>query len=135
MKFRRDRRILTFMGISLGVILVGILILKFIQPIAIIGMILISCGLVGLMVGLRIASKPVYYFIEDERSVRIKEKAGYSAYGMMTYVAVIIMLLKMLKISPSLTPSSDFFDGVLVMWVIGLYAFLILKWHYNKMGE
>jgi uncharacterized membrane protein len=135
MKFRRDRRILTFMGISLGVILVGILILKFIQPIAIIGMILISCGLVGLMVGLRIASKPVDYFLEDERSVRIKEKAGYSAYGMMTYVAVTIMVLKMLKISPSLTPSSDFFDGVLVMWVIGLYAFLILKWYYGKTGE
>jgi len=135
MKFRRDKRILTFMGISLGVILIGILILKLIQPIAIIGIILISCGLVGLMVGLRIASKPVDHFLEDERSVRIKEKAGYSAYGMMTSVAVIIMLLKMLKISPSLTPSSDFFDGVLVMWVIGLYAFLILKWYYNKTGE
>ena len=87
------------------------------------------------MVGLRIASKPVDYFIEDERSVRIKEKAGYSAHGMMTYVAVIIMVLKMLEISPSLTPSSDFFDGVLVMWVIGLYAFLILKWYYGKTGE
>ncbi len=135
MKFRRDGPILTFMGISLGVILIGILILQFIQPIAIIGHIFISSGLVGLVVGLRIASKPVYYFIEDERSVRIKEKAGYSAYGMMTYVAVIIMLLKMLEISPSLTPSSDFFDGVLVMWVIGLYAFLILKWYYGKTGE
>ncbi len=135
MKFRRDGPILKFMGVSLGVILIGILILQFIQPIAIIGMILISCGLVGLMVGLRIASKPVDYFLEDERSVRIKEKAGYSACGMMTYVAVIIMLLKMLEISPSLTPSSDFFDGVLVMWVIGLYAFLILKWYYGKTGE
>ena len=135
MKFRRDGRILTFMGISVGVILVGIIILKFIQPIAIIGIILISSGLVGLVVGLRIASKPVDYFLEDERSVRVKEKAGYSAYGMMTSVAAIIMFLKILKISPSLTPSSDFFDGVLVMWVIGLYAFLILKWYYNKTGE
>lgn len=135
MKFRRDGRILTFMSVSLGVILIGILILQFVQPIAIIGLIFISSGLVGLMVGLRIASKPVNHFIEDERSVRIKEKAGYSAYGMMTYVAVIIMLLKMLEISPSLTPSSDFFDGVLVMWVIGLYAFLILKWYYGKTGE
>ena len=135
MKFRRDGRILTFMSVSLGVILIGIFILQFIQSIAIIGLIFISSGLVGLVVGLRIASKPVDYFIEDERSVRIKEKAGYSAYGMMTYVAVIIMLFKMLEISPSLTPSSDFFDGVLVMWVIGLYAFLILKWYYNKTGE
>ncbi len=135
MKFRRDGPILTFMGISLGVILVGILIMQFIQPIAIIGILFISCGLVGLVVGLRIASKPVDYFIEDERSERIKEKAGYSAYGMITSVAAIIMFLKILKISPSLTPSSDFFDGVLLMWVIGLYTFLILKWYYNKTGE
>ena len=133
MKFRRDGRILKFMAISLGVILIGILILQFIQSIAIIGITLISCGLVGLMVGLRIASKPVDYFIEDERSVRIKEKAGYSTYGTMTYVAIII--LGILKISPSLTPSSDFSDGILVMLVIGLYTFLIFKWYYNKTGE
>ena len=133
MKFRKDGRILKFMSVSLGIILVGILILQFVQPIAIIGLIFISSGLVGLMVGLRIASKPVNHFIEDERSVRIKEKAGYSAHGMMTYVAIII--LGILKISPSLTPSSDFSDGILVMWVIGLYTFLIFKWYYNKTGE
>ena len=135
MKFRKDGRILKFMGVSLGVILVGIFILQFIQQIAIIGLILISSGLVGLVVGLRIASKPVDYFLEDERNVRIKEKAGYSAYGTMTYVAAIIMFLGILKISPSLTPSSDFFDGALLMWVIGLYTFLIFKWYYNKTGE
>jgi len=133
MKFRKDGRILTFMGVSLGVILIGILILQFIQPIAIIGFILISSGLVGLMVGLRIASKPVNHFIEDERSVRVKEKAGYSTHGTMTYVAIII--LGILKIFPSLTPSDDFFTGVLLMWVIGLYTFLIFKWYYNKTGE
>jgi len=123
------------MAVSLGVILVGILIMQFVQPIAIIGLIFISSGLVGLMVGLRIASKPVNHFIEDERSVRIKKKAGYSAYGMMTAVAVIIMFLGMLKISPSLTPSGDFFGGALLVWVIGLYTFIILRWYYSKTGE
>ena len=135
MKFRKDRRILTFMCVSLGVILIGILILKFIQSIAIIGLIFISSGLVGLMVGLRIASKPIDHFMEDERSVRIKDKAGYHAYGIMISVAAIMMFLKILKLSPSLTPSDDFFDGILVIWVIGLYAFLIFKWYYNKTGE
>lgn len=135
MKFRRDRRILTFMVVSLGAILVGILILLFIQPIAIIGLTLISSGLVGLMVGLRIASKPINYFIENERSMRINKKAGYNAYIMMTFVAVIIMLLWILKISPSLTPSREFSSGALLMWVIGLYTFLLLKWYYNKTGE
>ncbi len=135
MKFRKDGRILKFMGVSLGVILIGIFILQFVQQIAIIGIILISCGLVGLMVGLRIASKPVNHFIEDERSVRINEKAGYNAYGIMTFVAVIIMLLGILNISPSLTPPHEFVKGVLLMWVIGLYTFLALKWYYNKTGE
>lgn len=135
MKFRRDGRILKFMAVSLGAILVGILILLFIQPIAIIGLALISSGLVGLMVGLRIASKPINYFTEDERSMRINEKAGYSAYIIMTFVAVIIMLLWILKISPSLTPSREFSSGALLMWVIGLYTFLFLKWYYNKTGE
>lgn len=135
MKFRKDGRIITFMGVSLGVILIGILILQFIQSIAIIGLILISSGLVGLMVGLRIASKPVNYFIEDERNVRKREKAGYNAYIIMTSVAAIIMFLWILKISPPLTPSLEFFDGALLMWIIGLYTFLILKWYYNKTGE
>ena len=135
MKFRKDKDITKLIGISLGFVLIGILILLFIQPIAIIGVISISSGLMGLIIGLRIASKPIDHFMEDERSVRIKDKAGYHAYGIMISVAAIMMFLKILKLSPSLTPSDDFFDGVLVIWVIGLYAFLTLKWYYNKTGE
>lgn len=135
MKFRKDRDILKFLGVSFGFVLVGIIILLFIQPIAIIGIISISSGLMGLIIGLRLASKPKDYFMEDERSVRIKEKAGYYAYEVMVSVVAIIMFLGIVKLSPSLTPSSDFLDGVLLIWVIGLYSFLILRWYYNKKGE
>ncbi|HJH31233.1 MAG TPA: hypothetical protein C5S50_03385 [Methanosarcinaceae archaeon] len=135
MIFRRDRRIIKFMSVSLVSILIGIFILLFIQSIAIIGIILISCGLVGLVVGLRVSSKPVDYFQEDERSVRIKEKAGYSAFVTMLSVTGIISFLNILKLSPSLTPSSDFYKAALVIGVVGLYAFQILKWYYNKTGE
>jgi len=123
------------MSVSLVSILIGIFILLFIQSIAIIGIILISCGLVGLVVGLRVSSKPVDYFQEDERSVRIKEKAGYSAFVTMLSVTGIISFLNILKLSPSLTPSSDFYKAALVIGVVGLYAFQILKWYYNKTGE
>ena len=58
MKFRKDRNILKFFGVSLGFILVGIIILLFIQPKAIIGVVSISSGLMGLIIGLRLASKP-----------------------------------------------------------------------------
>ena len=135
MKFRRDGRILTFMTVSLVSILIGILILLFIQSIAIIGIILISCGLVGLVVGLHVSSKPINYFMKDERSARIKEKAGYSAFVTMLSVTGIISFFNILKLSPSLTPSSDFFKAALVIGVVGLYAFQILKWYYNKTGE
>ncbi len=135
MKFRKDRDILKFIGVSFGFVLVGIIILLFIQPIAIIGIISISSGLMGLIIGLRLASKPKDYFMEDERSVRIKEKAGYYAYEVMVSVAAIIMFLWIVKLSPSLTPSNDFLDGILLVWVIGLYSFLILNWYYNKKGD
>ena len=139
MKFRKDKDILKLLGVSLGFVLIGIIILQFIQPIYIIGGFIggffISCGLIGFIIGLRIASKPENYFKEDERSLRIKEKAGHIAYGIMVSVAAIIMLLKIIKLSPSLTPSIDFLNGALFIGVIGLYSFLILEWYYNKKGE
>jgi uncharacterized membrane protein len=135
MKFRKDRNILKFFGVSLGFVLVGITILLFIQPIAIIGVVSISSGLMGLIIGLRLASKPKDYFLQDERSARIKEKAGYYAYEVMVSVAAIIMFLEIVKLSPLITPSSDFLKGALLVWVIGLYSFLILAWYYNKKGE
>ncbi len=52
----------------------GIFILMFIHPIAAIGI------LMGLIIGLRIISKPKDYFLQDERSVRIKEKAGHISW-------------------------------------------------------
>jgi uncharacterized membrane protein len=135
MKFRKDWDILKLLGFCLAAILAGIFILLFIPQITIIGVISISSGLMGFIIGLRIASKPKIYFMEDERSGRIKEKAGYYAYEIMVSVAAIIMFLNILRLSPLLTPSSDFFNGALLIWLIGLYSFLTLKWYYNKKGE
>jgi uncharacterized membrane protein len=134
MKFRKDKDILKLIGFSLGAILVGIFVLLFIKPITIIGLVLISSGIIGLITSLRLASKPKDYFLQDERSVRIKEKAGYYAYELMWKIAILIGGFHVLKI-PSLTPSSDFLDGALLIGVVGLYSFLILKWYYNKKSD
>jgi len=107
-KFRKDRDISKLLGFCLAAILAGTFIIWFIPQITIIGVISISSGLMGFIIGLRLASKPKDYFMEDERSVRIKEKAGYQAYEIIVSVAAIIMFLKIVKLSPSLTPSSDF---------------------------
>ncbi len=133
MKFRKDKDIIKLLGFSFGVILAGILILLFVPQIDTIGVFSISSGLVGLLVGLRLASKPKDCFLQDERSVRIREKAGYHSYVIMSLMAVIIWLLSMSKLSTSLTPLIA--NGVLFIWFIGSYSFLILSWYYNKKGE
>lgn len=135
MKFRKDKDILKLLGFSFGIILAGILILLFIPQIGTIGIFSISSGIVGLIICLRLATKPIEYFLEDERSKRVKQKAGYYAYEIMSITAAAILVLSVLKLSPLLTPSGDIVNGALLIWLIGLYSFLILKWYYNKKGE
>jgi uncharacterized membrane protein len=136
MKFRKDKDITKFIGISLCAILAGIIIIiLFIEPVSVFGFILILGGLIGLVIGLSVATKPKCNLIEDERSVRVREKAGYSAFIAMLLIATIIVLLRMLKLSPSLTPSIELTDGVRNIWILGVWIFITFKWYYNKTGE
>lgn len=135
MKFRKDKDITKFIGISLCAILAGIIITLFIEPISVFGFILILGGLIGLVIGLSVATKPKCDLIEDERSVRVREKAGYSAFIAMLLIATIIVLLRMLKLSPSLTPSIELTDGVRNIWYLGVWIFITFRWYYNKTGE
>ena len=135
MKFRKDKDITKFIGISLCAILAGIIIILFIEPVSVFGFILILGGLIGLVIGLSVATKPKCDLIEDERSVRVREKAGYSAFIAMLLIATIIVLLRMLKLSPSLTPSIELTDGVRNIWYLGVWIFITFRWYYNKTGE
>jgi len=135
MKFRKDKDITKFIGISLCAILAGIIIILFIEPISVFGFILIIGGLIGLVIGLSVATKPKCDLIEDERSVRVREKAGYSAFIAMLLIATIIVLLRMLKLSPSLTPSIELTDGVRNIWILGVWIFITFRWYFNKTGE
>ena len=135
MKFRKDKDITKFIGISLCAILAGIIITLFIEPISVFGFILILGGLIGLVIGLSVATKPKCDLIEDERSVRVRDKAGYSAFIAMLLIATIIVLLRMLKLSPSLTPSIELTDGVRNIWILGVWIFITFRWYYNKTGE
>lgn len=135
MKFRKDKDITKFIGISLCAILTGIIIILFIEPVSVFGFILILGGLIGLVIGLSVATKPKCDLMEDERSVRVREKAAYSAFIAMLLVATIIVLLRMLKLSPSLTPSIELTDGVRNIWYLGVWIFITFRWYYNKTGE
>lgn len=135
MKFRMDEKIIKCIGISLCIILAGIIMFLFDESHSVFGFILIGGGFIGIIIGLSVASKPKYDLIKDERSVRVKEKAGYTAFMAMLLILAIIPLFRMLKLSPVLTPSRELADGIQNMWLIGIWIFIILKWHYNKTGD
>ncbi len=135
MKFRKDKDIIKFIGISLGAILAGITIFLFIEPFNTIGFLLIMGGLIGLTAGFIAATKSKEDLIEDERSVRVREKAGYSAFIATLLIVAMIPLFSLLKISPLLTPSRDVAEVVQYIWGIGLWIFIVFRWYYNKKGD
>jgi uncharacterized membrane protein len=92
-------------------------------------------GLIGLTAGIISATKSKDDLIEDERSVRVREKAGYSAFIATLLIAAMISLLRLLKISPSLTPSRELAEVVQDIWIIGLWIFIVFRWYYNKKGD
>lgn len=130
MKFRKDKGILRFFGMSLGMILLGVIISLFIHPIFFIGAGLILGGLVLLITGLYASTKPIEYFIPDERITKNTDKAGHHAFWL---VLLVITFFNMVELySPS---SIKYMDGSTVIMLVGVYSFLILRWYYNKKGE
>ncbi len=118
MEFRSD--ILKFIGISSIGILIGLFLFFFIEPMGVLGFILILGGIIGLLIALFTASKPRCDLVRDERLVKNAEKAGYHAFLILMYLAAIIVFLRMLKLSPSLTPSYELFDAANSLYLIGL---------------
>ncbi len=135
MIFRKNKDIIKFIGVSLCANLVGIILFLYIKPFSIIGFLLIMCGLIGLTASFIAATKSKENLIEDERSVKVREKAGYSAFIATLLIAAIISLLSLLKISPTLTPSRDVAEVVQYIWIIGLWIFIVFRWYYNKKGD
>lgn len=128
MKFRKDKDILRFIGMSLGMIFLGVIISFFISPIF--GPGLILGGLVLLVTGLYVSTKPKEYFIPDERVTKNTDKAGHHAFWL---VLLVLTILNMIEIySPS---SIKYLDGSTVILLVGIYSFIILRWYYNKKGE
>ncbi len=131
-EFRPD--ILKFIGISSAGILIGLSLFFFIEPMGILGLILILGGIIGLLIALFTALKPRGDLTRDERLVKNAEKAGYQSFLILMYIAAIIVFLRMFKLSPSLTPSYELFDAANSLYLIGLLSYIILYRYYKWKG-
>lgn len=127
MKFRKDKDILIYLGMSAGMILLGLVLSIFIRPLPI-GLIL--GGLILFISGLYAATKPKTEVMMDERIIRINERAGYHAYWIiMAFVGFLWMADVYFKLN------MKFIDGVIPIALIGVYAFFILRYYFGKKGE
>ena len=135
MKIRTDKRISLFLGIGLGLILLGLLAIQFQTDCRImfyVGLYLIVIGLTTSLSALYAATttKPKTELIADERVTRIHEKAGNSAFELvLSFVSTVIMV--------DIIWSLDFeLRYMFIMTAgVGVYSRFIFKWYYNRKGE
>ncbi len=126
MKFRQDKDILQFLGMGLGVILLGIVMCLFLHPHGI-GFGFILTGVIILIIGLYTATKPKTDIMMDERYTRINEKAGYNAFwttiltmGILWYADIFLKL------------SIEYKDVYSLIICVGVVSFVIFRIYYNK---
>ena len=135
MKIRTNKKILFASGIGIGLILLGLLAIQFQTEYRIIfyvGLYLIIIGLITSLSALYAAttSKPKTELVADERVTRINEKAGNSAFGMVSsFVSVVLMADIIWSVNFELRDLCIFTMGV------GIYSRFIFKWYYNRRGE
>ncbi|MCD4844105.1 MAG: DUF2178 domain-containing protein [Methanosarcinales archaeon] len=131
-KFRIDKDILRFSGIAALLILVGILIMSLLPGSAYhgIGFVLIIMGIIAIIIAIIAAITPKEDMIQDERSVRVNEKAGYHAFwiliGTGAFIQVIAMFGRLDLSYKSISPE---------IFIVGMLSFVILKWYYNRRGD
>ena len=131
-KFRIDKDILRFSGISTLLILVGILMVSFLSSPAYlrIGSVLIIMGIIAIIIAIIAAITPKEDMIRDERSVKVNEKAGYHAFwiliGTVAFVQAIAMFGRLDLSYQSVSPE---------IFIVGMLSFVILRWYYNRRGD
>nr|QNO52136.1 hypothetical protein MDNCFBIC_00006 [Methanosarcinales archaeon ANME-1 ERB6] len=135
MKKRKDKDILRFLGMGLGLVLLGIIILRIVPDVVgrtwtfpyVIGGLFILGGTMLIIMSLCTATKTREDLVQDERSVRINEKAGYHAFwiliGTLALVQLIAMFWRLNLNYKSVSPD---------IFIVGMFSFVILRWYYNR---
>ena len=125
MKIRKDKDTLRALALILGMLLLGLILWQFQFYGG--GAALIIMALMLTVVFLHTATKPREYFIRDERSVRINEKAGYHAFSiLLTCISILTMMNWFTEIL--------YKDVSAPLFIIATGSWLILRWYYDKKG-
>ncbi len=130
MRLRKDKDILSFIGVGLITILLGSVALFFqtySKTIMVLGGISILVGIMMCIMALVASTKPKSELIQDERITRINEKAGYTAFWIVLLTVTILYWAD--KIWSLNIELKDMYSVVLL---VGIYSWLVLRWHYNK---
>ena len=129
MKFRRDKYILRGISISVGMIIAGILLGHFIPSLFSAGFSLIVAGTILSVSGVYAASKPIEYFMPDERTNKNTDKAGHHAFWIMASVVIILYLIDIFT-----SVSFEYKHASNLIIFIGFCSYWILQWFHNKKG-
>ena len=132
MKFRIDKDILRFSGIAVLLILAGILMGSFLPGPTYfgIGSVLIIMGVIAIIIAIITAARPKEDLIQDERSVRVNEKAGYHAFWILLVTMALVQSIAMfgrLDLSYKSVSPDIFF--------VGMLSFVVLRWYYNRRDD
>jgi len=132
MKFRKDKDILRFAGIAILLILTGILMMSFLSGPTYpgIGFSLIIMGIVAIIIASITAARPKEDLIQDERSERIKEKAGYHAFLILLVTMSLVQVISMFG-----RLNLDYRSVSTNLFLVGMWSWIILKWYYNQRGD
>ena len=130
MKLKKDKDVLSFIGVGLIVILIGGVVLFFqtsSKTIMVLGGISILVGIMTCIMGLVVSTKPKTELIQDERVTRINEKAGYHAGWMI--MASVVILFNANRFWSLGVKLEDMYYMVLF---VGMISWSILRLVYNK---
>ena len=130
MKFRTDKYILRFISMSVGMIIVGILLNHFIPSLFFVGGGLIMTGTILSVMGIYVATKPIEYFMPDERTNKNTDKAGHHAFWIMANVVIILGLIDRFT-----SVSIEYKHAGTLIIFIGIFSLYFLRWFYSKKGE
>jgi uncharacterized membrane protein len=132
MEFRRDKDILRFLGIAVLLTITGILMMSFLSGSTYqgIGFALIIMGVIALIISIITAARPKEDLLQDERSKRIKEMAGYHAFVILLVVMSLVQVVSMFG-----RLNLDYRSVSTKLFLVGIWSWIILKWYYNRRGD